>query len=136
MPVYKLLKDGEVVNTIVAEPSFFDTPSADWDSYEEVIPPVPAPTPEPEPAEPPPPPDIKVSPIEFKLLFTSPERIAIKAARATNPVVDDFFDIVEDPRLTHVNLSLTSTIMAIGYLEQEGLIAEGRAAEILQGQVQ
>lgn len=78
-------------------------------------------------------PDIIVSPIEFKLLFTAPERIAIKTARATDPVVDDFFEIVEDPRLTSVNLSLQSTQDAIAYLEATGLILQPRVAEILTG---
>lgn len=78
----------------------------------------------------------KVSPVEFKLLFTAPERVAIKAARATDTVIDDFFDIVEDVRLTHVDLGLKSTQDALSYLEGLGLIAAGRKAEILTGVVQ
>lgn len=96
-------------------------------------PPAPEPTPEPTPAPTEAP---KISPVEFKLLFTSQERVAIKAARATDPVIDDFYDIVEDPRLTHVDLGLQSTQMALGYLAQQGLLTEARMAEILQGQVQ
>ena len=76
------------------------------------------------------------SPVEFKLLFTAQERVAIKAARATDPVIDDFFDIVEDPRLTHVNLGLQSTQDALAYLEATGLITTARRQEILAGQVQ
>ncbi len=79
--------------------------------------------------------DIKVSPVEFKLLFTAQERVAIKSARATDPVIDDFFDIVEDPRLTHVNLGLTSTQEALAYLEAQGLITTTRRQEILACQV-
>lgn len=75
----------------------------------------------------------KVSPVEFKLLFTAPERVAIKAARATDPVIDDFFDIVEDPRLTFVDLGLQSTKDAIGYLRSMGLLTADRAAAILTG---
>ena len=78
----------------------------------------------------------RVSPVEFKLLFTAQERVAIKAARATDPVIDDFFDIVEDPRLTHVNLGLQSTQDALAYLEATGLITTARRQEILAGQVQ
>lgn len=104
-----------------------------WVNGQLVKPEPPAPTPEPEPVPPAPP---KVSPVEFKLLFTSPERIAIKAERATDPVIDDFFDIVDDPRLTFVDLGLQSTQDALAYLEAKGLIAPGRAAEILAGQVQ
>ena len=79
--------------------------------------------------------DIKVSPPEFKLLFTVQERVAIKEARATNPIVDDFYNIVEDPRLTHVNLSLQSTKDALLYLTSLGLITEDRRLIILSGTV-
>lgn len=78
----------------------------------------------------------KVSPVEFKLLFTAGERVAIKAARASDPVIDDFFSIIEDPRLTHVNLGLQSTQDALGYLETKGLITDARRVQILAGQVQ
>ncbi|MDO8908904.1 MAG: hypothetical protein Q7W55_10475 [Pseudohongiella sp.] len=78
----------------------------------------------------------KVSPVEFKLLFTSQERVAIKAARATDPIVDDFFEIVEDPRLTFVDLNLQSTQNALSYLVQQSLITVERRAEILTGQLQ
>lgn len=90
---------------------------------------------EPAPAEPTPdvPAAITVSPMEFKLLFTATERVAIKAARATDAVIDDFFDIVDDPRLTLVNLSLQSTKDAIAYLAAQSLVTEERATEILTG---
>ena len=78
----------------------------------------------------------KVSPVEFKLLFTAQERVAIKAARQTDPVIEDFFSIVEDPRLTHVNLALQSTQDALTYLEVNGFITTERRQEILAGQVQ
>ena len=103
-----------------------------WVNGQLVKPEPPAPV-TPEPAAPVYP---KVSPVEFKLLFTSPERVSIKAARATDPVIDDFYDIVEDPRLTHVDLGLQSTQDALAYLEAQGLIAAGRKTEILTGQVQ
>ena len=93
----------------------------------------PAPTPEPTPA---PTESPKVSPVEFKLLFTPQERVAIKAVRASDPVIDDFFSIVEDPRLTHVNLGLQSTQDALGYLETKGVITDARRVQILAGQVQ
>jgi hypothetical protein len=92
----------------------------------------------PVPVEPPAPVIVppKVSPVEFKLLFTPQERVAIKAARATDPILDDFYDIVEDPRLTHVDLGLASTQAALDYLTAMGLIAAGRKDVILAGQVQ
>jgi hypothetical protein len=77
-----------------------------------------------------------ISPIEFKLLFTSAERIAIQAARATDPIIDDFYDILDDPRLTEVNLGLKSTQNGVGYLALQGHIAPARVVEILTGVVQ
>lgn len=73
----------------------------------------------------------KVSPIEFKLLFTSSERIAIKAARATDEVIDDFFTIIDDPRLTYVDLGLASTNSALDYLVSSNLITIERKQQIL-----
>lgn len=82
-----------------------------------------------------PPPEIppKVSPVEFMLLFTSPERVAIKALRQTDQIVDDFLDIIEDPRLTFVDLGLGSTVSAIDYMVYVGVVAAERKAEILTG---
>lgn len=89
--------------------------------------------PDPVPVEPPAPVPPKVSPVEFKLLFTAPERVAIKAS--TDPIVQDFFSIVEDPRLTVVDLGLQSTKDAIGYMQLKGLLTAQRAAEILAGKL-
>lgn len=88
------------------------------------------------PATPPPAPAVIVSPVEFKLLFTAPERVAIKFARTDDPIVDDFFDLIEDPRLSGVNLGLQSTQDALDYLISKSLIAPARKAEILSGVVQ
>ena len=93
----------------------------------------PAPTPEPTPA---PTESPKVSPVEFKLLFTPQERVAIKAERGNDLMIDDFFEIIEDPRLTHVDLGLQSTQDALGYLETKGLITDARRVQILAGKIQ
>lgn len=84
----------------------------------------------PEPVAPVPP---KVSPVEFMLLFTSTERVAIKAARVTDPIIDDFLDIIEDPRLTSVDLALGSTQDALSYFTALDILAAGRKAAILTG---
>lgn len=76
---------------------------------------------------------LKVSPVEFKLLFTPSERVAIKSARKTDPIVEDIFDILEDDRLTHVNLGLPSTADSLAYLASKGLIEAARVPEILSG---
>lgn len=77
-----------------------------------------------------------VGPVEFKLLFTSAERIAITSARKDDPVIDDFFVIVEDPRLSFVDLGLQSTRSAISYLAEQGLIGTERVGQILAGTLQ
>lgn len=77
--------------------------------------------------------DTLPTPVEFMLLFTSAERVAIKAQRATDPVIDDFFDIAEDPRLTVIRLSARTTVEAVNYFAQQGLIAVERVAVILAG---
>ena len=73
------------------------------------------------------------TPVQFMLMFAPAERVAMKAARATDPVLDDFFDIVDDPRLTYVDLGLQSTKDAVAYLVSKSLITEARAVEILAG---
>lgn len=91
--------------------------------------PAPAPQPGPVPVYP------KVTPVEFKMLFTSAERVAIKEARATDPVVDDFYDIVEDPRLQVVDLGLHSVQEGIRYLQTIGILTEDRVSQILAGTI-
>lgn len=91
----------------------------------------PPPTPVPEPVAIPP----KVSPVEFLLLFTPQERVAIRAARPNDPVLDDFFDIVEDPRLTFVNLALPSVQGALHYLVAKQFITDARREEVLKGAI-
>lgn len=92
----------------------------------------PAPTPQPEPM----PTYPKVSPVEFLLLFTSAERVAIRAVRPDDPVIDDFFDLVEDTRFAYVDLGLPSVQGALHYLAASQLITDARREEILTGKVQ
>lgn len=86
-----------------------------------------------EPVPPVPPVPPKVTVIEYKMLFTSTERIAAKAS--TDPVIVDLRDLMDDPRTSHVDLSLQSISDALDYMTAIGLIAEGRKAEILTGTV-
>lgn len=88
-----------------------------------------APQPEPVPVYP------KVTPVEFKMLFTSGERIAIKEARTTDPVIDDYFDIVEGPRLQVVDLGLHSVQEGIHYLQSTGILTDDRVSQILAGTI-
>lgn len=74
-----------------------------------------------------------VSPVEFMLLFTSQERVSIKAARPTDPVINDFLDLVEDLRLTKVILGSQTIHAVLDYLEASNLITSFRKTEILTG---
>lgn len=100
--------------------------------------------PTPPPVEPPPPPRrLQLTPPEFKLQFTSAERIAIRTARAysgsdadalaAKAALDDWSEIVDDPRLTVVDLSLPQTKDALALLVSLGILTEDRKAEIEQG---
>jgi hypothetical protein len=66
---------------------------------------------------------------DFKLCFSAAERIAIKAS--ADPIVVDFLDIVDDPRCVEIDLAHPQIQAAIAYLEAIGMLARGRAAEIL-----
>ncbi|MBB4287965.1 hypothetical protein [Roseospira goensis] len=96
-------------------------------------PPDPAPAPDPDPA--PAVPTTYTPPQFMAALFTAPERIAIRAARETDPVVDDFLTLIEDPRLTEVDRTDPGTVQAIQYLTTTDppLLTAARAAQVLAG---
>lgn len=77
-----------------------------------------------------------LSPVDFMLLFTSAERVAIKAARESDQMIADFFDLLEDPRLERVRLGQPAVQEGVHYLATQGLITEQRRDEILQGGAQ
>lgn len=77
-----------------------------------------------------------IGPLEFKLLFTSAERIAIGNARKTDQIIEDFFSIIDDPRLKEVNMELPSTINGVDYIISKGIVDEGRRSDILSGKFQ
>lgn len=76
-----------------------------------------------------------VTPMTFQMLLTSSERIAIKAAAKTDPVIEDWWSIATNPQLTEVDLGLTSVHEALGYLVQQGMLTEDRKSEILIAKV-
>ena len=79
---------------------------------------------------------LKVTPLKFKMLFTGSERIAIKAARQTDTVLDDFFDIVDDTRCEEVDFGLNSTKIIFDHMVSENLLTTERRVQICAGQVQ
>ncbi|EEE46676.1 hypothetical protein [Roseibium alexandrii] len=86
----------------------------------------------------------EVSPVEFKMLFTSAERIAINNKRkdtsteneTVKAVLDDWYSIVDDPRLSAVNLQLQSTIDGVNFLVTIGILTAERAVQVLAGEIQ
>lgn len=81
-----------------------------------------------------------VSPVEFKMLFSPMERLAIRQAREYSGevaeqktfamLVDDWWSIVDDPRLTGVDLALPQTQAGLDMLVPAGILTDERRAEI------
>ena len=78
----------------------------------------------------------KLTPVEFKMCFTVQERIAIKTARPTDPVLDDAMELLEDIRLKEVDLSLQSNRQLIDYMVSQSYITPERAEQIKAGVTQ
>lgn len=71
----------------------------------------------------------EISRVGFLKRFTQGERVTIRAVAKDNAVLDDFMALMDatDP----INLDDPDTIAGMNLLEQAGLLAPGRAAEIL-----
>ena len=67
--------------------------------------------------------------LEYLRRFTVEERVAIRAAAEQNAVLADYLQLMELAQ--YINTGDPDTIDAVQMLEQSGLIAAGRAAEIL-----
>ena len=70
-----------------------------------------------------------LSPYEFRMRFTQVERIAIRTIARTDTVIEDLWDLLQST--TEPNLDDPMMIYGVNLLEQRGLTAPGRAAEIL-----
>lgn len=85
--------------------------------------------PAPPPVVDPEPPVIRwMSQADFKRRLTASERIAVRAARSLDPVIDDFLDILDST--TNVNLDDPDLINGLAYMVALGLIAPERPAQI------
>lgn len=58
----------------------------------------------------------KISPVQFKMLFNSAERLGVKSLISTDTIIADFYEIIEDPRLEVVDFNLQSTRDGVRYL--------------------
>lgn len=75
----------------------------------------------------------EISGVAYLRRFTQAERIAIRGAASQSAVLDDYLKLL-DATIAQggiVNLDDDDTVAAVALLEQVGLIAAGRGAEIL-----
>lgn len=75
-----------------------------------------------------------ITQMAFDLRLTAEERIAIRAAAAASPEVDDAYRIKE--KATFIDLDDEITAQLLGVMVQAQCIAESRVAEILGAEVQ
>ena len=69
--------------------------------------------------------------LEYLRRFAVEERVAIRAAATQNAVLADYLQLMELAQ--DINTGDADTIAAVTMLEQAGLIAAGRANEVLNG---
>ena len=92
---------------------------------------------EPKLPEPPKPPEphyeTKIGKAEFLMLFTSEERVAIRAERNNDPVISDFFLVLEISEF--IDVKEDTAINGVNYLASKNLLTPQRAAAILKGKL-
>lgn len=71
------------------------------------------------------------TPVDFLRRFTPAERMAARAARKTDPVLDDFYALLEQaPAVFNDDPDVA---MGLGYMAMQGLLTVERMTEILNG---
>jgi hypothetical protein len=118
---------------------FYDTEVPDnaqngdgWVNGQLVKPEPPAPVEPPAPTQPTIP---LIGPIAFQMLFKVDELVAIDAAKETNAAIRIFWKLLDDPRTDFVDRNLEPVQTMLRNLEASGLLATGRAEEIIHGSV-
>lgn len=118
---------------------FYDTEVPDdaangdgWVNGQLVKPEPPAPVEPPAPTQPTIP---LIGPIAFQMLFKVDELVAIDAAKETNAAIRIFWKLLDDPRTDFVDRNLEPVQTMLRNLEASGLLATGRAEEIIHRSV-
>ncbi len=75
---------------------------------------------------------VTLTKLEYLRRFTQAERITIRTVAETNPILADYMELLNIA--TEVNTNDPDTVAAVHMLEAVGLIATGRAKEILYGE--
>jgi len=81
-----------------------------------------------------PPGDMRVTRLAFLQRFTLQERMTVRAARSTDPVVEDFMAMVD--AATFIDLARPDTEDGVGYLVTKNHITADRAGVVLTAPVQ
>jgi hypothetical protein len=76
-----------------------------------------------------------IGPIAFQMLFKVEELVAIDTAKEANAAIRIFWKLLDDPRTDFVDRNLEPVQTMLRNLEAGGLLAAGRAEEILHGSV-
>ena len=79
--------------------------------------------------EPPAPTERAITKVAYLRRFTTDERVGIRTAAKTSAVLEDYLSMME--LAEEISLDDPDTIAAVQMLESAGLIAAGRAAEVL-----
>lgn len=74
---------------------------------------------------------MQLSQLEFLKRFTSEERVVIRSSK--DPIVEDFMHIITLSQ--NIQLDDSEVIKNVNYLEQQGILTAGRAAEILKTEI-
>lgn len=128
MNTYHIMDGEAIINTIVADEAFVE---AHYPGRWELVP-EPAPT----PAEP----DTRITQLAFRNRFSTSEKVALEIAALDDPAAPMAQRQQAAALRAHtkdldsanwVDLTSPETISAVQSLEAGGLLAEGRAAEIL-----
>lgn len=120
---YEILDGQTVINTIVADAEFMAANYPQGNYREVVAPELPL------VAQ-----DRHLAPASFKRRLTQPERIGIRQAAKVSDEVYDFMDLLDTSKFIDLDDPLTQ--YGLQQLEAAGLLAAGRAAEILTAPVQ
>jgi hypothetical protein len=60
--------------------------------------------------------------------------VALNQAKASDPVIADFFSLVDDPRLLEIRLGSNAVASAIQYMVDNDYLEQARADKILKGE--
>jgi hypothetical protein len=71
-----------------------------------------------------------ISALAFKQRLTAIERMAIRAASATDPVITDFLDLLDTPGEGLIHLDYPDTVAGVAYLVSHNLLTADRAAAL------